>query len=111
MLQIAGKLQPSRVAGQLSRRGRVAMQGSQRQAMNASNQPLEQEVYRAASMPGCKDANDVLLRAGTEGIKACVQAAIPYPVKEIVRLAILNHSASQTMPCCFSYMPSLKPRL
>jgi twinkle protein len=33
---------------------------------------------------GCKDANDTLMRDGTDAVRAAVEAAVPYPVKGII---------------------------
>lgn len=36
---------------------------------------------------GCKDLNDVLLREGAAGVTACINAAKPYPVRGLYRMA------------------------
>lgn len=39
-----------------------------------------ERCYRVQWLSGCKDANDMLLNVGTEGLKACLDDATPWPI-------------------------------
>jgi twinkle protein len=40
---------------------------------------------------GCKDANDVLLKHGKQGLRDCINNAKPYPVEGIYDISVVQH--------------------